>query len=678
VNDSPSPGGEGGRKLKFPGISGSLKISVILIPFSVFFFHFIAVETKRELFQWLAAFSLLWPASALGGTAPIQLDVDATDAMRCLLHARLHIPAAPGPLTLYYPKWLPGEHMPDGPINDLTGLQMSVQGKPVTWQRDPDNMYAFHLDVPAGAEAVDVSLDFLLAPGGGSFSVGVSSTAKLLDLNWNEVLLYPQTAEPLKLPYVAILRLPEGWKFGTALPVADSSGTRIEFSPAPLETLVDSPVIAGEYFRTIDLAPGESPPQVLQLVADSAAALELTPEDRRRFSHLVTEANALFGAHHYRDYHFLLTLSDRVSHFGLEHHESSDNREGENYLTDGSARRAFPDLLPHEMVHSWNGKYRRPAGLATPDYQQPMRDELLWDYEGLTDYLGKVLAARSGLQTNEDFHEIFALIAATLDHRSGRSWRSLADTAVAAQILYLAPSTGTAWRRSVDFYPEGDLIWLEADTLIRQQSKGKRSLDDFCRKFYGGESGPPKVVPYTYDDVVKALNEIAPYDWHGFFQQRVNAINPRAPLGGIENGGWHLAYTNEVPALLKIREGQRKYTDLSFSLGLNLAADGGINDVLPGTPADRAGIGPAMKLVAVNGRAWTADNLRTAVKSAATNDAPIELLIENGDYFKTYRLDYHGGEKYPCLERDPNRPDLLDEIIRPLIPEPSTNSAAKN
>jgi len=636
------------------------------------------METKRGLVLWLISFNLLLAASALAGTAPIRLEVDATDAPRSLLHARLHIPAAPGPLTLFYPKWLPGEHMPSGPINDLTGLEISANGKPVAWQRDAENMYAFHLDAPAGAEGVEVSLDFLLPTGGGSFSTGVSSTAKLLDLNWNQVLLYPQTAEPLNLQYTATLRLPEGWKFGSALPVASSSGARVEFSPASLETLIDSPVIAGEYFRTIDLTPGESPPHFIHIVADSAAALEMKPEDLGHFSHLVKEANALFGAHHYRDYHFLVTLSDRVAHFGLEHHESSDDRLGENYLTDDGARRSFPDLLPHEMVHSWNGKYRRPAGLATPDYQPPMLDELLWDYEGLTDYLGKVLAARSGLQTNEDFQETFALTAAILDHRAGRSWRSLADTTVAAQLLYVAPSTGVAWRRGTDFYPEGDLIWLEADTIIRQQTKGKRSLDDFCRKFYGGESGPPRVVPYTYGDVVKALNEVAPYDWHGFFQQRVYEITPRAPLGGIGNAGWHLVYTNELPSLLKTREGQRKYTDLSFSLGLNLGSDGNVNDVLPGTPADQVGIGPAMKLMAVNGRRWTAENLRAAVKSAATNSAPIELLVENSDYFKTYRLDYHGGEKYPCLVRDPERPDLLAEIIRPLTREPSTNSAAKN
>ena len=497
-----------------------------------------------------------------------------------------------------------------------------------------------------------------------------------MDLSWNQLLLYPQTATPLKLPYIATLQLPAGWKSGTALPVASSTGNKTEFSPAPLETLIDSPVIAGEFLRTLDLTPGENPPHFLHIVADSAAALEIKPEDARHFSHLVQEADALFGAQHYRDYHFLLTLSDHVAHFGLEHHESSDDRQGENYLTDESVMRTGPDLLAHEMVHSWNGKFRRPGGLATPDYQQPMRDELLWVYEGLTDYLGKVLAARSGLQTNTDFREMFALTAAMLDHRSGREWRSLADTTIAAQLLYDSPGTGVNRRRGTDFYPEGDLIWLEADTLIRQQSHGTKSLDDFCKKFYGGGNSAPKVVPYTYDDLVNALNQISPYDWKAFFQKRIYEITPNAPLGGIENGGWRLAYTNEVPSLLKNRENQRKFTDLSYSLGFTLGEEGRVSDVLPGSPADAAGVGIGMKLIAVNGRAWTAENLRAAVKSAATGSAPVELLVENGDYYKTCALDYHGGEKYPVLERDPAKPDLLADILKPLTPEPGTNSPA--
>jgi predicted metalloprotease with PDZ domain len=628
------------------------------------------METKRGLFRLQMALAFFVAAAAFAEPVPIGLDVDATDAPRGILHARLHIPASPGNLTLFYPKWIPGEHSPTGPVNNVTALQMSANGQRVDWRRDADDMFKFHLDVPAGADAVEVSLDLLLQPDS-------SSTARLLDLNWNQVLLYPQTTSPLKLPYVTALKLPAGWKAGTALPIASSSEDKINFSPAPLETLIDSPVIAGEFFRTVDLTPGENPPYFLHIVADSAAALDLKPEDALAFTRLVKEANALFGAHHYRDYHFLLTASDHVAHFGLEHHESSDDRVGEDYLTDADARTFGADLLPHEMVHSWNGKFRRPAGLATPDYQQPMEDELLWVYEGLTDYLGKVLSVRSGLQTNANFRDLFALTAAMLDHRSGREWRSLADTAVAAQLLYDAPGTGVNRRRSVDFYPEGDLIWLEADTLIRLQTHGKKSLADFCRKFHGGESGPPKVVPYNYDDVVNGLNSIAPYDWKTFFKKRIYDIAPRAPVGGIENGGWRLAYTNEVTPFLKIREGQRKVTDMSYSLGVVVGADGNISDVLPGTPADKAGINQNMKLVAVNGQGWSAKILRDAVKTAATNSAPIELLVEQDDYYQTSKVDYHGGEKYPVLERDATKPDLLDEILKPLTPEPPADATGK-
>jgi predicted metalloprotease with PDZ domain len=644
-----------------------------LISFAPGFAHRVQMDIKQGFLTTLAAISF-FATAASAADKPVLLDVDATDAGRCLLHAKLHIPASPGKLTLFYPKWIPGEHGPTGPINDLTGLQFSANGKPVEWQRDADEMCTFHLDVPAGADTVDASLDLLLPSGGGS------STARLLDLNWNQILLYPQTDAPLKIPFTVTLKLPANWKYGTALPVAGAENVftqTIRFSPAPLETLIDSPVIAGEFFRTIDLTPGEKVPHLLHIVADNEESLDIKPEDTPHFAHLVKEANALFGAHHYRDYHFLLTLSDHVAHFGLEHHESSDDRVGDNFLTDADSRKLSADLLPHEMVHSWNGKYRRPAGLATPDYQQPMRGDLLWVYEGLTDYLGKVLATRSGLETNEDFQETIALNAAMLDHRSGRLWRPLSDTTAAAQLLYGGHSEGVNRRRAVDFYPEGDLIWLEVDTLIRQQTEGKKSLDDFCKKFHGGGSSAPKVVPYDFDDVVNTLNEVAPSDWKQFFQDRVYAITPHAPLGGIENGGWTLAYTNEVPALLKAREGQRKYTDMNYSLGISLGSDGGISDVIPGSPADAAGFGPAMKLVAVNGRAWSAKILRDAVKNATTNSAPIELLVQFNDFYKTYSLDYHEGEKYPYLERNPAKPDLIADIVKPLTPEPAADSAGK-
>jgi predicted metalloprotease with PDZ domain len=609
-------------------------------------------------------------ASLFAQNTPITLRVDATDATRKNLHARMQFAAKPGPLTLLYPKWIPGEHGPNGPVTDLVGLKMTAAGKPLNWLRDADDMFAFHVEVPTGASEVQVSLDFLLPPSSGEFSSGASATSQLLDLSWNQVLLYPKGATASELQYAAALRLPAGWKYGTALPLASESSDELQFSPVSLETLVDSPVIAGAHFRSVELAPNTKPSHWLDIVADSAAALEIKPEDVGHYSHLVAETGALFGARHYRQYHFLLTLSEHVAHFGLEHHESSDNRQSENYLTDGDSRNLGAYLLTHEMTHSWNGKYRRPAGLATPDFHQPMKGELLWVYEGLTDYLGAVLATRCGLWTNGNFREYLALEAARLDRQGGRSWRPLADTTIAAQLLYLARPEGAAWRRGVDFYEEGDLIWLEADVLIRNQTGGRRSLDDFCQKFHGGESGPPKVVTYTLDDVLAALNEIAPYDWRQFFQTRVYAANPRAPLGGIESSGWRLGYTNTVPDRLKTAETLRKFTDLSFSLGLSLKEDGIILDVIPDSAADKAGLGAAMKLLAVNGRHWTPEILRAAVKTARTNSAPIELLVENEDYFKTAKLDYHEGEKYPLLERDASKPDLLSEILKPRTQAP--------
>jgi predicted metalloprotease with PDZ domain len=628
--------------------------------------------TKVPVYLSLVAttLSLLTAAAASEPNPPVKLDVDATDAARKILHARLQIPAHPGPLTLVYPKWVPGDHAPSGPITDLVGLKMSVAGKPIEWRRDAEDMYAFVVELPAGASFLDVALDYLSPPGADGSASGASATAQLVDISWNEVLLYPKGVKASEIQFAPTLLLPSGWEFGTALAPAHQTERVVQFGTVSLETLVDSPVVAGAHFRTVDLSPGGQPPHFLHIVADSAAALELKPEDSRHFSHLTAETGALFGARHYQAYHFLLTLSDHVAHFGLEHHESSDNRQGEKYLIDADLLKLKAGLLPHEMVHSWNGKYRRPAGLATPDYQQAMHGELLWVYEGLTSYLGPVLTARCGLWTDETYRQALALDAAKLDNEPGRAWRPLADTAIAAQLLYDARKEGSSRRRGVDFYPEGGLIWLEADVLIRQQSQGRRSLDDFCRAFHGGQSSPPRVVPYTLDDVVAALNEVAPHDWRQFFQARVYETNPRAPLGGIEGSGWRLVYSNAVPDMLKSAQSALKFTDLRFSLGLIIKDDGAVQDVMPGSPADQAGVGAAMKLVAVNGRRYAADNLRTAIQAAMTNSSPIELLVENEDYFKTCKVEYHGGERYPWLERDKSKPDLLTAIIKPLTPAP--------
>ena len=615
----------------------------------------------RAILVWL--FVLFAAVRAIAADAPIVLKLDARDASRKVLHATLHIPAQPGPLTLLYPKWIPGEHGPTGPIADLTGLKITAGAQPVPWRRDPLENYAFEVTVPDSANAIDVALDFLLPSDPEGFSFAASSSASLAVISWNTVLLYPKGPGASAINFAAHIQLPNGWKYATALTRTTESADGVEFAPATLETLIDSPLAAGAYFRTFDLSPGASAPHRLNVIADSAAALEMKPDDVARFSKLVNEEESLFGARHFRKYDFLLTLSEQVAHFGLEHHESSDNRAPERMLIDEEFRKSWAGLLPHEMVHSWNGKYRRPADITTANYHQPMKTELLWVYEGLTTYLGEVLTARSGLWNVTNYLEHLALIGAQLDYQRGRSWRPLADTTVAAHLLYYARSEGAAWRRSVDFYPEGELIWLEADVTIRERTQGKRSLDDFCQRFYGGENTPPRVVPYTLDDVVAALNEIAPFDWRGFFQQRVYSVNPRAPLGGIEHGGWRLVFRDTPSDLLKTAETTKKFTDLSFSIGLSLKEDGAIQDVIPGSPADRAGVGPGMKLLAVNTRRWKPELIRTAVKEAK-DGAPIELLVENGDAFKTCRLDYRDGERYPHLERDTAKPDLLTQIIQ--------------
>jgi len=608
----------------------------------------------------LAAFSPTVVGAA--SSRPVTLEVDAREAPKRLFHARLSIPAGPGTLKLYYPKWVPGEHGPTGPITDLAGLKFSAGGKPISWRRDDVDMWAFSCEVPPGADAVEVSLDYLSPADTSGFSSGASATAQLAVVSWNTLLLYPETKTTDDVLFAASLRLPPGWKHGTSLAVSRESGDKVEFAPASLTMLVDSPVLVGRHFKTVSLA--DNPPTRLNIAADSEAALELAPDHRARFQALVAETGPLFGARHYRHYDFLLTLSDHTAHFGLEHHESSDDRVAERSLVDDDKKKMLAGLLPHEMTHSWNGKYRRPAGLATPTYQEPMKGELLWIYEGLTEYLGQVLTARSGLLSAEQYREALALTAASMDLQGGRAWRPLSDTAVAAQLLYNARSDWAAWRRGTDFYPESELLWLEADTIIRRQTKGTKSLDDFCRAFLGGDSGVLRVVPYTFEEVVGELNRVAPYDWKGFWAARVSAVTPRAPVSGIENAGWKLTYGPQRPDMLRASDEVNRTTDERFSIGILVADDGTIPDVVPDSPSSRAGIAPGARLTAVNGRRYSKEVLREAIQ-ATTSGGKLELLVENSEFFETYRIDYTGGLRYPALERAKEAPDLLSQIIAP-------------
>ena len=617
------------------------------------------------------AIFLLSSFSVFGANGPaVALSVDASDAPRKIFHAQMRIPAKPGTLTLYYPKWIPGEHGPTGPITDLTGLKFTASGKTLKWRRDRLDGFTFHVEVPAGENEVVANLDYAspaaVEPG---YSSGMAATEKLYVVSWNTLLLYPAGYGSDQLTYSASLRLPAGWKFGTSLHVSSQVGSDIHFAPVSLTMLVDGPVITGEYLKVVPLTPpGEDPPAELDLAADSAAALEAPEEVWEHYRNLVKQAGILFGARHYTDYHFLLTLSDHVAHFGLEHHESNDSRAEERRLVEEDGRKLIAGLLPHEYVHSWNGKYRRPADLATPDYEQPMQTDLLWVYEGLTSYLGDVLTARSGELTPALSRDGLAQMAADLDHRSGRIWRDLQDTADGVPTMQSAPKAWEDYRRPVDYYDEDVLNWLWADVIIRQQTKGAKSLDDFCKLFHGAPSGPPMVKTYTFDDVVNGLNQVVAYDWRGFWTERLSNHGPGAPLAGIEGSGWKLVY-DENPSELdraQDRDGDRngRSVNAHYSVGLVAGSDGAIQDTVEGMVAAKAGIGPGMKIVAVNGRRFSPEVWRDAMQAAKTSPSQIELIVENTDYFRVVKLDYHGGEKYPHLVRDESKPDLLTEIYR--------------
>ena len=588
----------------------------------------------------------------------ISLSVDATGTQQKLLRIHEVIPVKPGPLTLYYPKWIPGEHSPAGPISSLTGLKLEGDGKTIPWQRDLLDVFTFHLDVPAGVSKLNADFTFIEPEGN-------SASDKLMVLEWNWVLLYPGGTLAQQLTYDAKLQIPEGWKFGTSLPVKEQSGNKTTFKPTSLDMLVDAPVITGEYYRAIDITPAGDPiHHEMDLAADSEDALNLSAENQKEMVNLVAESGKLFGARHYRDYHFLLALSDHVAHFGLEHHESNDSRLPENALLEPNSGMSLGGLLAHEFVHSWNGKYRRPADLTTPYYEEPMETDLLWGYEGLTDFLGPMLAARSGLWTQQQYHEYLASIAAMLGPgRPGRTWRPLLDTASGEPGVSGGRGGWMSWRRGTDYYDEGDLMWLEVATIIHRDSKGTKSIDDFCKAFHGGENQGPEVKTYTFEQLVSALNDVAPFDWAAFFHDRLDSTAAESPQGGIENGGWKVVFTSE-PSRLGGRRGNSGYT---YSLGLQVSGDGAVMDSLVGGPAFEAGISSGMKVIGVNGRVYTQELLRDAVKDSTNSKSPISLLVVSDDYISTHTINYHGGERYPHLERVNDRPDYLDELIKARV-----------
>ncbi len=616
--------------------------------------------------------SALAVAIAQPAAQPIQLSVDATDAPRKILHAQETMLITSGEHTLVYPKWIPGEHGPTGPIDDLTGLVITANGQQIPWRRDDVDMFAFHINVPAGATELKIKLDFLATAAASGFSAGASTSASLAMVSWNTLLLYPDGAKASDVMVAPAAKIPQSWQYGTALTKTGGGSYDPSFETVSLEQLVDSPLLTGRYFREWPLAPEVTPKHYLDVAADGPEDLEIKPDLLAGFNNLVRETGALYKSRHYNSYHFLMTLSDQVAHFGLEHHQSSDDRIPEKSFLDPNMELLTGGLLPHEFTHSWNGKYRRPAGLATANYQVPMKGDLLWVYEGLTEYLGDVLTARSGIWTPEQYRDALALSAATLDARPGRTWRDLGDTAIAAQILYEASDGWDNWRRNVDYYPEGELIWLEVDTIIRKQSGGKKSINDFCARFHGlGGNTAPKVVPYTFEDVVENLNAVVPYDWAGFLHERLTTKQDHAPLTGITNSGWRLAYNDKETGYAEAAE--QGGVNAWWSLGLKIGDGGKVNDVLVGSLADKAGFGPGMQIVAVNGRAYQDELLKDALDqaksgTAQTNKEPLEFIVSNTSYFKVLKIDYHDGQRYPYLEREKGEKDVLEEILKPMAP----------
>ena len=600
-------------------------------------------------------------------TQPVLITADLTDVPRKLLHAEIEIPVSPGPVTLTTVKWVPGNHRPSGPIDNFTGLVVRANGNEIPWRRDDVDLHAFHIDVPQGVSKLDIHADFLAVPGNTVSSADGSTSGVQTTMEWEELLLYPAGIPVRQIPVIPSVKLPDGWKLGTALTPTSTDGDTTHFAQTTIEMLEDSPVIAGKYFREIPLAPDVTPKHYLDVAADAPEDLDLKPAMLESLSKLVNEAGAMYASRHYNTYHFLLGLSDVEEGNGLEHHQSSDNRTPEHAFSDESLAPLVGDLLPHEYTHSWNGKYRRPIGLATPDYSTPMKGNLLWVYEGMTQYLGEVLAVRSGFVTPEQFREALAYSAATLDIKPGRTWRDLEDTAVSSSILRGSSHEWSNWRRGQDYYQEGALIWLDVDTTIRKLTGGKKSFNDFCALFLGkGGNTPPEVVPYDFDELVATLNQVVPNDWAAFLRERLTSTAPHAPLEGIAQAGYELTYTDKPTAFERAILGRSHAVDATFSVGLSARPDGTIADVLFNSPAFKAGLGPGEKIIAVDNRAFSGPVLALALKAAKGTTQTIDLIVENTGYFRTVRIDYHDGEKYPVLKRVDNTPDVMADILKPM------------
>lgn len=592
----------------------------------------------------------------------LKLQVDATDTERHIFRVRETVPVTGGArATLLHPRWLPGYHSPNGRIELLAGLVVQAGGKRVPWTRDTVDGTAFHIDVPAGVTALDIAFQFLSPVEGDEGRVVM--TPDMLNLQWNNVALYPAGYFTRQIPIEASLTLPQGWQLGTALETASKTGDTVTFKPVSFETLIDSPIFAGRHFKRLALDAESEAPVYLDIVADRPELLEVKPEQLEAHRNLVRQAYKLYGSHHYDHYDLLLALSDKMGGIGLEHHRSSENGTVPTYFTEWDKNADVRGLLPHEFTHSWNGKFRRPFDLWTANFNVPMQDSLLWVYEGQTQYWGHVLAARSGMITKEQALDSIALTAAAYDNRRGREWRALQDTTNDPILADRRPIPWRSWQRSEDYYSEGQLVWLDADTMIRELSKGTKSLDDFAKAFFGVATGSYVPVTYNFDEVVRVLNTVQPYDWAKFLRTRLDDTSERAPLDGLTRGGYKLIYSDTPSDYAKASETRRRTVDLTYSLGLSVNRDRKLSDVMWEGPAFKAGLTVGTEIVAVNGTGYDGDRLKDVVKASKTNRDPIELIVKNGERFRSIRIDYHDGLRYPRLERVANTPARLDEIF---------------
>jgi predicted metalloprotease with PDZ domain len=597
---------------------------------------------------------------AYGGE--IRVSVNATDIERRIVHVHETLTGVGTDTVLLYPQWLPGTHAPEGPIDRLSGIKITANGAPVPWTRDPANVYAFRVHPASSVKSIDIDFDYLSPT---SPRIGAMEISRdLMLLEWNSLVLYPAGYFTRQIPVQASVTLPADWKFGSALETESASGSETTFKRTSLETLVDSPVYAGRYSARLDLDPNGAAPVHLNLFADRPELLAIKPEQLQAHRNLVQQAYKLYGSHHYSHYDFLYSLSDQIQQNGLEHHQSSEDGSDPESLTEWDKTAFDRDLLAHEYTHSWNGKFRRPADLWTPNYNVPMQDSLLWVYEGQTQYWGQVLAARSGLWTQQQALDKLALTAAYYDVQAGRRWRALQDTTNDEIINPRRPISWTSWQRFEDYYTEGQLIWLDADTLIREHSQGKRSLDDFARTFFGINNGSFTTVTYTFEDVVKALNAVEPYDWAAFLRERLDSIGKPAPLDGLRRGGYKLVFTDTPSELLKAHDEQSKRVNLLFSIGVELNdKDGTVLEVLWDSAAFKAKLTENSVILAINGAAYDVDVLKDAIRSSKTTKQPIQLIVKTGDRFQVLSLDYHDGLRYPHLERDPSAPARLEDIL---------------